>query len=245
MEYIYKITNNINKKVYIGKSKDVSRRWKEHLSLVGKKRHPFYDAILHYGVDNFSIEIVDEADSLFINELEKKWIWECDSITNGYNMTEGGTGGDTFSNKPDELKEITREKLKKRLIENNPMHNPIVLENYRKLIKTKEYREKYKKGVELRDNPEYRKKISEGVKLTLQSPEKRKKWSECKLGSKNPRWLGYVIVCDLDGNETTYNTSSDAASKLSMASTTIRGHCINGTTPLRGPYKGWTFRFSK
>ena len=73
---IYKITNIANGKFYIGKAKDVDRRWKEHLRNVGKKRHPLYDGILHYGVDNFKVEIIysnipgNKIDTLVLKTIE-------------------------------------------------------------------------------------------------------------------------------------------------------------------------------
>jgi group I intron endonuclease len=82
--YIYKITNIKNKKFYIGKSKNVEKRWKQHLSLVGKKRHPLYDAIKSYGIENFKLEIIDCNEETMIDELEKKWILETNAIKLGY-----------------------------------------------------------------------------------------------------------------------------------------------------------------
>lgn len=53
--YIYKITNKINGKVYIGKTtKTVQERWKEHLRESRTERsenRPLYRAIRKYGVD--------------------------------------------------------------------------------------------------------------------------------------------------------------------------------------------------
>jgi group I intron endonuclease len=246
MEVIYKITNIKNGKFYIGKTKDLERRWYEHLSLVGKKRHPLYDAILHYGVENFTIEIVDKVDASLIDELEKKWIFETKAIEMGYNMTEGGTGGDTFSNKSDQLKEITRQKLKKYFIENNPMHNTITKEVYKAAIDTPEHRKKLSNSIrDAYKNPEYRKKVSDGLKTTLQNPDLRKKWSDVKKGSLNGRCLGSVIVTDLEGVTTKYETAKEAASKLKVTAHLVREHCRNNTTFQRGVYAGWKFKFEK
>lgn len=242
MEYIYKITNLKNEKFYIGKTSNIERRWKEHLSLVGKKRHPFYDAIAHYGAENFIIEIVDKTDVSLIDDLERKWILETKAIEFGYNITEGGTGGDTFSNKSDELKQITREKLRKYMLENNPMYNENVKQTHIISLNTKEYKQKMSEVVKARGN-EYKQKISTSLKSVLQSTELRKKWSECKTGSKNGRALGSVIVIDLEGNETKYETAKEAAKKMVVTAHLIREHCRNNTTFQRGLYKGWKFRF--
>lgn len=244
MEYIYKITNLKNGKFYIGKTYDIEKRWKQHLSLAGKKRHPFYDAIAHYGAENFIIEVVDKTDVSLINDLEKKWILETNAIKLGYNITEGGTGGDTFSNKSNELKDVTREKLRKYISENNPMYNEIVKEKYKKIINAPNHRQKISNGVlNAYKNPQYKQKISDGLKLALQSPELRKKWSECKTGNQNGRALGCVIITDLNGNQTKYETAKEAAKNLVVTAHLIREHCRNNTTFKRGLYKGWKFEF--
>lgn len=244
MEYIYKITNLKNRKFYIGKSKNVDKRWKEHLSLAGKKRHPFYDAIKHYGIENFIVEIVDKTDDFLIDDLEKEWILKTNAIEFGYNLTEGGTGGDTFTNKSEELKEITRKKLSITSKITNSKNIEQRKEKSKLLWKSKEYvdkwNEKYRMAI-MKDD--YKQKVSDGVKLALQSPELRKKWSECKLGNKNGRSLGGVIVTDLEGNETLYETAKEVAKKLVVTAQLIREHCKNNTTFQRGLYKGWKFRF--
>lgn len=60
MPYIYKITNALNGKMYIGKtSSTIEERWKEHrqeATRQSKKHRPLYSAIQKYGADNFIIE---------------------------------------------------------------------------------------------------------------------------------------------------------------------------------------------
>ena len=94
MAYIYKITNRINKKVYIGKTyTSVEQRWKEHLRDYNKTRcekRPLYSAMNKYGIENFSIEQIEETSSP--EEREKYWIEKYDSFHNGYNATLGGDG---------------------------------------------------------------------------------------------------------------------------------------------------------
>jgi group I intron endonuclease len=244
MELIYKITNLKNGKFYIGKTSNIERRWKEHLSLAGKKRHPLYDAILHYGAENFVMEVVDKADKSLIDTLEREWIEKTKAIEIGYNLTEGGTGGDTFSNKPDELKELTKQKLRKYTLENNPMDIEWVKKKHQKIVSSLEYKQKISEVVRARDD-EYKNKLSINIKAALQNPELRKKWSDVKKGSLNNRWLGFVIVTDLEGNETKYETAKEAAERLKVTAHNIREHCRNNTTFQRGIYKGWKFRFDE
>ncbi len=73
---IYKVTNNINQKVYIGQSVDIYSRWNHHKSCCkNEKCHeyntPFYRALRKYGEDNFTFEILEQCD---IEELDDKEI---------------------------------------------------------------------------------------------------------------------------------------------------------------------------
>ena len=96
MPYIYKITNNLNGKIYIGKTiKSVQERFEEHYLASRKKRcekRPLYDAINKYGIKNFSIEQIEECDVNVLSEREKYWIEYYGSFRNGYNATIGGDG---------------------------------------------------------------------------------------------------------------------------------------------------------
>lgn len=96
MAYIYKITNNINQKIYIGKTlNSIEDRWKEHLKDYKKERcekRPLYDAMNKYGLENFSIEQIEECDSEIVNDRETYWIEYYGSFKYGYNATKGGDG---------------------------------------------------------------------------------------------------------------------------------------------------------
>lgn len=97
---IYKITNMINNKIYIGQSKDIQRRWQQHRTEsfnVNCRAYDviFYRAIRKYGIDNFKFEIIEECPEAKLNEREKYWIkfyntYIKNDNSNGYNMTEGG-----------------------------------------------------------------------------------------------------------------------------------------------------------
>lgn len=108
--YIYKTTNIINKKIYIGQ-----KRAAEFLGVkyLGSGKY-LANAIEKYGKNNFIVEKIDEAnDKNELNEKEKYWIKFYNSTDNsiGYNISLGGDGGDTWSN----LKKDDKEKrLQKR-----------------------------------------------------------------------------------------------------------------------------------
>ena len=101
--YIYKITNIVNGKIYIGQTRNkVEDRWKQHI--VDSKTPTgwqvnsiLYKSIRKYGEKSFNIEIVEECDNQLLNEREKYWIKYYNSYagnkgSNGYNLTLGGDG---------------------------------------------------------------------------------------------------------------------------------------------------------
>lgn len=97
--YIYKITNKINGKCYIGQTKRIiTKRFNEHKrSSKDTKRkeydYPLYRAFRKYGVENFFIEEIEKCDLNKIDKREDYWINYYDSIHNGYNQQLGGNGG--------------------------------------------------------------------------------------------------------------------------------------------------------
>lgn len=88
---IYKITNLINGKCYIGQSVDIYERWHQH-KYADYKESVIHTAIKKYGIENFSFEIIEKIHQAELNEREIYWINYYDSYNNGYNCT---TGGDT------------------------------------------------------------------------------------------------------------------------------------------------------
>ena len=97
MYLIYKITNKINNKIYIGLTKTgLELRWKKHLQASFSNRPDnsiFHKAIRKYGIDNFDKEILIDGLSLEeAYEKEKYYIQYFQSYdrTIGYNMTLGG-----------------------------------------------------------------------------------------------------------------------------------------------------------
>lgn len=96
MSYIYKITNIINGKSYIGKTNlSIEKRFKEHCRDSKKERcekRPLYSAMNKYGIENFVVEQIDECSIAEVDEREKYWIEYFQTYKNGYNATKGGDG---------------------------------------------------------------------------------------------------------------------------------------------------------
>lgn len=95
---IYKITNLIDEKVYIGQSINIPTRWAAHKSSAFRTNckaynSPLYRAIRKYGLDNFEFSIIEYCSPEQLNEREVYWIKVYDSFKNdekGYNLTPGG-----------------------------------------------------------------------------------------------------------------------------------------------------------
>lgn len=97
--YIYKITNTINPKVYVGQSVTrVSVRWSQHKNAAKSGRNrPLYRAMQKYGHDKFKFEVVEilpyDISLEELNARERFWIKELKSFyPDGYNLTSGGDG---------------------------------------------------------------------------------------------------------------------------------------------------------
>ena len=97
---IYKYTNNINHKVYIGQSINLEQRKSGHKSAAfnpnaSDYNSQFHQAVRKYGWENFSYEVIaeisnEEYSQKMLDDLEKYFINYYDSYKNGYNATEGG-----------------------------------------------------------------------------------------------------------------------------------------------------------
>ena len=91
-KYIYKITNKINGKSYIGQTTDYQRRFREHRNKgYGEEPNkPLYNAFDKYGINNFDFEVIEDLTENY-NEREKYWIQYYNTLLpNGYNVEPGG-----------------------------------------------------------------------------------------------------------------------------------------------------------
>lgn len=94
--WVYKITNTINNKCYIGITRNIKKRWYSH-KLRGRNRndnHPLYNAMSKYGIDNFKFEILEEnietIDEIVTKERYYIKYYHSHVSENGYNITYGG-----------------------------------------------------------------------------------------------------------------------------------------------------------
>jgi group I intron endonuclease len=170
---IYEIKNKVNGKSYIGQhsSNELGSYWGSG-KLIKK-------AIEKYGVENFERIIIEKCSNKDeLNEREIYWIKEKDSINSGYNLTEGGTGGDTsrFINYSDEFREKQR----------------INAKQYWENLSTKERNERSSK-VSGENNRMYGKiGYWKDKKIPIESIQKGLENRRSYKGSGNPNWKGGI-----------------------------------------------------
>lgn len=118
---IYKITNMLNGKIYIGQTtRTLEQRWREHCSTCSGCTY-LHNAITKYGKENFQVEQIDVAlDQKELNYKEQYYIAYFSSLApNGYNLETGGGSGK-------QLCDETRKKISKFHADvsgkNNPMY---------------------------------------------------------------------------------------------------------------------------
>lgn len=185
--YIYKTTNKLNNKVYIGKSeKEFNSNYYGSGILIQR-------AIKKYGRKNFIVEVIDTANTIEeLNEKEKIWI---DSYRDhSYNLAEGGTGGWTTKHytleekqKYSNLLSLRRKgkhhtkETKQRLQE---MHKGKVFGDSKKTSNT--LKKMWKDPNSIFNNPEYRKRLSEAGKKRVWSDETKEKIRKSKIGENSP-----------------------------------------------------------
>lgn len=170
MGSIYKITNTVNGKAYIGQTihDAVKGRIADHLNGNSKGSRLVKRAIEKYGKDAFTYDILyDGIIPKFLDALEIAAIEKFNTIApHGYNLTTGGEGGSHCKETRQKLSEINigkkhSEETRRKLSEIN---------TGKKLL------------------AETCRKMSEARKGKTRSPETICKMSESKRGEKNPNY---------------------------------------------------------
>lgn len=153
MKYqVYRIVNLINNKVYIGRSKDASKRFKSHeYTANGNRGYKLHHAIRKYGIDNFRLDIIIECDSLEESvEKEEYFIKISNSFKMGYNSSKGGLG---------------------------EMRSEYSYAELSKKLKGRKFSEKHKENI---SKAKKGKKLSIKRRMSMIKPLNRKQWNDGK-----------------------------------------------------------------
>lgn len=166
--FLYKLTNKINNKVYIGQTININKRFSSHKSSIenNKPTQVIHRAIIFYGKENFDWNIIATCRSLDdANSLEEILIIQYQShisMGRGYNVSLGGKN----ASKSEEFKKQISSKLKGHPV-SQETRNLISKSNMGRII-----------------TQEHRKKISDGSKGRTNTEESKQKQS---LLMKNPK----------------------------------------------------------
>lgn len=205
MAVIYKATNTINGKAYIGHDKDWPSRIKEHLNKALHGGEYFHNALAKYGADKFEWTILVE-DATYEDEI--KMISEHRTFENGYNLTKGGEGKLGYITSEETKKKIS-DAAKKRLLtterldilRNNAermrgktrpaeecaristaLKGKIKTEAHRKAIS--ENHATHKETGAFYISSEYKEKMSNSLKGKKRTPEQKERYRQAALNRK-------------------------------------------------------------
>lgn len=136
---IYIIKNEVNSKYYIGQSCDIHRRWLEHLRAGQPQKYsaksirdastPIHRAMAKYGIENFSLNILEECTREELNSKERWWInkYKHDGFIL-YNLSDGGqdaVGAKGEYHSQAKLSQQDVNEIKRLLKETNKSYNEI------------------------------------------------------------------------------------------------------------------------
>ena len=243
MAYIYRILNKLTKKCYIGETKciDVSRRWNQHKQTIeiNKGCPALRDAVKKYGIDNFefTVLIICFDNERFKYEIE--YIKKYNSVVpNGYNITNGGEGGG-FQGKThtEEVKNIIKNKLKQKYIDNPDLKKQLSERN-KIVMSTPEVREKIKNGIL---NSEKMKKMIQDKRIgnyeqVKYTEERKNKISESLKEYHATNNKIKIKQYDIDNNLLNeYTSISDASMKTSIQRKIISLY-LRGKTNIAGGF---------
>ena len=104
---VYKITNTVNGKFYVGCSNNIERRFMEHKTPgnVQNGTHVLARAFRKYGVENFSLEVLEKCSRSKLAEREAFYV---SALNPEYNMTDGGLGNPGRVVTPEQRKRLSK-----------------------------------------------------------------------------------------------------------------------------------------
>jgi group I intron endonuclease len=221
MDYIYKITNTVNNKSYVGYTTNPQARWSDHK--YGRGSKVVYQAIKKYGVNKFVFEVIAE-DTV---DNEQQYINKHNTMyPNGYNLTDGGSLPPNHKGKT--YKEIYGnrwreriEKFKKTQKERGGFHS---------MPHTEATKKKISQATKGKNNPMYGKQHRTSTIKKIS--ENKKQWHKDNL---NPNAKQFVITSPDGKTYTAHGNLGEMCEKLGLNFATVRkSHELN--RPMRS---GW------
>jgi group I intron endonuclease len=178
MHYLYRITNQLSGKVYIGQTNDPDYRWYQHRSYAKGNKHKQYihSAMSKHGIENFTFEVIagcksqedaDEAESLLIKQYDSR------NKEYGYNLMIGGSHGGHSEETKQKQREATIQQI---ATKGHPAQGRVVTEEEKELHRkarlenpidyTEELRQKMSEAhLGIKDSEETKQKKAESAKI--------------------------------------------------------------------------------
>ena len=155
---IYKITNIVNNKVYVGQSKDIESRWFQHMYALNHNWHDnrhLQNSWNKYGADKFTFSVIEECELDKLTEREQYWIDYYGGINsaNTYNAKDADCTG--------RLSEESKRKISESLMGNIPWNKGLTVDTDERV---RQYVEHGKETFGGHHSEETRKKISETIR---------------------------------------------------------------------------------
>ena len=257
MGFIYKITNIVTNKCYIGETvqSNPNRRWKKHINCINYNEGcpALKNAMKKYGIDTFKFEILIICFDEDRHKYEKEYIKKYNSqVPNGYNILDGGQYGGSrlgIKHTPEAIKKISDAGIK--FNKKNPTHYETYREKHREAMENIDIStavknsEKYKKAVEEgkvggkahkdgKLSDETKKKIRESVLKYYKDDNSNniEKHRESMTNAKGRKVVQYTKDTEFI-NE--YNSISAAGRNSGVKKSNIQ-QMLSGKTKLAGGY---------
>lgn len=220
--YIYKTTNIVNNKVYIGKSeKSFNPNYLGSGILLNR-------AIKKYSRASFTLEIIETCDTIDkLNEREKYWISFYLKQGASYNLAEGGTGGNTTRYYSNDQKDVFKKNLSKALLGRKvkqSTRDKLSRSNKGKfygdkLVLSNSLKKVWQDPTSIFNSIEYRKKLSNSLIGRIVSEDTRNKISKANSGKNN----GMSIKIKVDN--IIYETRRECARFYNISETAVTKRC--------------------
>lgn len=231
---VYRIFNLRNGKSYIGQSRDLRHRYNEHVNLLRKGKDGcsiLNKAWAKYGEENFGYEVLCYCSEEELDDKERFFIAEYDSLKNGYNCTEGGGGISGYHHTPEAKRKI-----------GDAFRGRVIPEEFRRLSSERQ------KGKKL--TPEHRQALSEAW-----TEERKERLSKSRSGVNNPNFgktgadaCNKTPVVASTGEE--FATIADAARWCGLSSRGNISSCCRGKREYAGRHPetnqqlSWSYKFA-
>jgi group I intron endonuclease len=252
MASIYKITNTVSGKCYIGETiqKKPENRWRRHINSIktAKGCPALKDAMKKYGIDQFKFEVILTCAVEDRHKYEKEYIKMYNTqVPNGYNILPGGQIGESrlgTKHTPEAIKKMVENR--KKFYEANPNYYETYRERHQESIKHINYSEcikkseKWKKALEEGRigggaSEEIAEKIRDGINVYYENGgiEKHRKAMTAKLGKKIKQYSKEGVFIK------EFQSIKEASREAGISASNIQ-HTLSGRNNTSGGYI-WKF----